>query len=134
MVIGGGAVARQKLEGLLRFTREVTVIAPEISAEVREMGPRLVEKAYAPGMLEDFALVYACTNDRSVNRRVRDDARALGIPVCVADDPELCDFISPAVFTKGPMTVAVSSGGADVRRAIAWRDRIRELAENDPDW
>jgi precorrin-2 dehydrogenase / sirohydrochlorin ferrochelatase len=75
--------------------------------------------------------VFACTGDGDLNRRVVSDARRLGILVGAADDPEYCDFISPAIFRKGYMSVAVSSNARNVKKSIAWRDRIEELFLNE---
>jgi precorrin-2 dehydrogenase/sirohydrochlorin ferrochelatase len=53
--------------------------------------------------------------------------------VNVVDDPELCDFISPAIFKQDYMTVAVNSYGVNVKKTIAWRDKIKKLLENESD-
>jgi siroheme synthase (precorrin-2 oxidase/ferrochelatase) len=53
--------------------------------------------------------------------------------VNVVDNPALSSFISPAVFCREGMTVAVSSHGRDVKKAVKWRDRIGELFNNDQD-
>ncbi len=72
-------------------------------------------------------MVYACSSVREINRTIKREANTLGILVNTPDDPELCDFLTPALFSEGPMIVAVSSGGTDVRNAILWRNRIKQL-------
>jgi uroporphyrin-III C-methyltransferase/precorrin-2 dehydrogenase/sirohydrochlorin ferrochelatase len=127
VVVGGGQVARQKLITLTQYSGNIVVCAPRIIPEIRNLRVRCLTKPYSSDVLEGAVLVYACTDDRKVNRRVGRDARALGIPVCVADDPAVCDFVSPAVFKQGPMSVAVSSNAQNPPQSVAWRNEIRRL-------
>ena len=126
LVVGGGRVAWQKVKMLLQFTRNITVVAPEILPEIRRAGVRPVRQNFAPRHLRYAGLVYACTNDRRVNALIMKTANQQGIMVNVADDPAKCDFITPAIFREGEMTVAVSSGGKNLDKTIRWRDQIRE--------
>jgi precorrin-2 dehydrogenase/sirohydrochlorin ferrochelatase len=71
--------------------------------------------------------VIACSSDRELNRRVRSDCDELGIFCNVADDPELCSFILPAIHRKGAIAVAVSTGGASPALAQRLRAEIAEL-------
>jgi precorrin-2 dehydrogenase/sirohydrochlorin ferrochelatase len=79
--------------------------------------------------LENASLVYACTNDPDINQQIRIDARLRHILVNVADNPVSGDFISPALCRHKELTVAVSSNGLDVNKAIYWRNRIKTLLE-----
>jgi len=132
VVVGGGKVAEQKLRTILRYAPHVVVCAPDIADGIRQMAVTCVESPYAVEVLEGAGLVYACTNDRELNRRIGADGRVRRIPVCVADDPEACDFVSPAVFKKGSMSVAVSSDARTAKKSVAWRNRIAEVFEHDP--
>ncbi len=71
--------------------------------------------------------MYACTQNSTVNQQILKDAREAGILINVVDNPSLSDFISPAVYKAGNMTVSVSSGGTNLKQTIAWRDRIKEI-------
>ena len=126
LIVGGGRVAEQKLNTLSQFTKNITVVAPELSAAIKRKKIHWVEKKYTKQDLDGHFLVYACTNDRKANQQIQRDAKKQGVLINVADDPELCDFISPAVYKKGAITVAVSSGGKNTKLAIAWRDQIKE--------
>ncbi len=133
LMVGGGQVAAHKLKNLLCYTRRITVCAPSISETIAaEEGLTLIRRPYDAALLEGVDVVYACTDDPEVNLRVRRDALDRRLLVCVADHPKACDFISPAIYRRGEMTVAVSSNGTHVRRSLQWRDRIRALLENDP--
>jgi precorrin-2 dehydrogenase/sirohydrochlorin ferrochelatase len=131
VVIGGGKVAAQKLRVLTRSTARIHVFAKTVCDQIRDMNCTWEERPYDVSLLDGTFLVYACTNDRSINRRIADDARGMGILVNVADDPEACDFVSPAIWFKEPMSVAVSSDATDARRSVAWRNAIQKWGEHD---
>ncbi len=70
--------------------------------------------------------MYAATDDPKLHRELAAEARALGIPLNVADVPELCSFISPAVVKRGALQIAISTGGA----SPAFAARIRRELEH----
>jgi precorrin-2 dehydrogenase len=125
LVVGGGRVAAEKVRGLLECGARVTVVAPEVGPELLDLPVELIRSRYASWDLDDRWLVVAATPDKAVNRQVREDADRRGILCNVADDPELCSFILPAVHRVDPIAVAVSTGGASP--ALAQRIR-REIA------
>jgi siroheme synthase-like protein len=125
LVVGGGAVACEKALGLLDCGARVTVVAPDVSPAVRALPVEIVEREYRAADVDGRILVVAATDDTDVNRRVFADAEARGLLCNVADVPELCSFILPAVHREGPIAIAVSTGGASP--ALAQRIRA-ELA------
>lgn len=131
LVVGGGNIAYQKLSNIKKFNCNVTVIAPFILEKVKNIADSYIIREIQLQDLDAFFLVYACTDNLTVNKAVSDGCKAKGILVCVADNPLLCDFISPAVYKKDNMVVSISSGGKDVRKSIAWRDRIKTIFNND---
>ncbi|MEJ2654063.1 MAG: siroheme synthase CysG, partial [Acidihalobacter sp.] len=115
LVVGGGSVAARKTRALLRSGATVSVAAEQLGDELRgelEEG-RIVHLAgaYAGEVLRGQRLVVAATDDAEVNHRVAREAREVGIPVNVVDDPAYCDFILPAIVDRSPLLIAVSSGG-----------------------
>lgn len=125
LFVGGGELAMHKLQAVLRFDADVTVLAPEFSAEVASSGARLLRKTYEASDLEGFFLVYACTEDPELNGRVLADAERRGLLCNIVDNREDSAFISPALFLHDGMTVAVSSDGRNARRSVEWRNLIR---------
>ncbi len=115
LVVGGGGVALRKVEGLLAEEALVTVIAREPVEALSEMAGAgritLERRAYAPGEATSYALVFAATDDREVNRRVFEEASAARTWVNVADDPELCTFHLPARVVRGAFQLAIGSAG-----------------------
>jgi len=124
LVVGGGKVGHEKVAGLLACGARVTVVAPEVSDEVAALPVELVCREYRTSDLDGRRLVIAATSDEQVNRRVFDDAEARNLFCNVADVPELCSFILPAVHRQGPIVVAVSTGGASPALAQMLRDRF----------
>jgi precorrin-2 dehydrogenase/sirohydrochlorin ferrochelatase len=131
LFVGGGRIAMHKIQTIVQYTSNITILAPEISEELHGKGFTEVVKRYEPSDLDGFFLVYASTNDNEVNRRVKEDGAARGIMVNVVDNRELSDFISPAIIRKGEMTVAVSSNGQNVKKSVEWRNRLRDTVLND---
>ena len=127
VMIGGGKVALHKLKTLLLYTRHILVCAPLIEEAIRDSGIQVMQKEYEPSMPERAWLVYACTNDKELNQRIARDARQKGILVNVADSPGDSDFVSPAIYKKEIMSIAVSSDAKDVKMAVKLRDKIRGL-------
>lgn len=128
LVVGGGAVALHKVTGLLDAGARVTVISPALSDGLLELarGGRLhwQPREFAPGDTDACFLVVVATGDRTVNRMVTEEARRTRTLVNCADDPEHCDFILPALLRRGPLTVAVSTGGASPAMACMVRDEL----------
>lgn len=131
VIIGGGRVGLHKATILNRFTDEATVVSPTFRKEFDSLPFKLIRKEYDTSDLTGAFLVYICTESELLNRRIKQDAERLGVLASVCDNPRLCDFISPAIFSAGDINVAVTSNAKDVRWSIAIRDRISRLAGKD---
>jgi siroheme synthase-like protein len=127
LVVGGGAVGLEKAAGLAACGARVTVVSPELDEGFAELEVDWLARGYETGDLDGAFLVVAATSDRAVNERVRDDAEARRMLCNVADVPDLCNFILPAVHREGPIAVAVSTGGASPALAKRLRSQIAEL-------
>ena len=129
LVVGGGRVAAEKAAGLLACGAAVTVVAPAIDEEVRASTVTLVERRFVPSDLDGRFLVVAATNNRRVNAAVSAEADHRSLLCNVADDPELCSFILPALVRRDPIVVGVSTGGASPALAQRIRDDIADLVQ-----
>ncbi len=136
LVAGGGGVALRKVDGLLAEGAQVTVVAPRAVDALVRLARKgdiiLLSRPYRPGDTAGYALVFAATNDRDVNRQISNEAQERGIWVNVADDPELCTFHLPAVIRRGPLRIALASAGT---APFAIR-RLRKLFDDrfGPEW
>ena len=115
LIVGGGAVAEQKIEAVLRSATDVTVIAPQVTERIRlwaEQG-RLTHVAseYRQGLAQGYFLVISCTDSDAINRAAYDEARKSGALGNAVDDPSYCDFYAPAVVSRGEFQIAISTGG-----------------------
>jgi len=112
LVVGGGEVALRKVKSLVESGAEVTVIAPDVAPEIAGLdGVRVEPRSWQDGDTAGYTLVFAATNDRSLNIAVSEEAEANGTPVNVVDDPDLCSFIVPAAVKRGDLLIAVTTGG-----------------------
>ncbi len=115
LVVGGGQVGTRKVRTLLQCGARVTVVSPAATAELTQMAEqgRIVLKLrkYRSTDLEAAFLVIGATDDQVQNRLVHQDAEAARRLCNIADQPELCNFILPAIVTQGDLTIAVSTSG-----------------------
>ncbi|HOC44326.1 MAG TPA: siroheme synthase CysG [Thermoanaerobaculales bacterium] len=136
LVVGGGGVALRKVQGLIEAGARVTVVAPVAAAPLEALAAagriQWEQRPYRPGEAGGYALVLSAADDREVNAQVSADARAAGIWVNVADDPELCSFQLPARLRRGALQLAIGSAG---EAPFAVR-RLRGLLERrfGPEW
>ncbi|MGO9057986.1 MAG: bifunctional precorrin-2 dehydrogenase/sirohydrochlorin ferrochelatase [Candidatus Binataceae bacterium] len=130
LVVGGGEVARRKVETLLDGGAAVTVISPELTsalARQADAGRISIERrAYRDGDMAGYHLVYAATGDWELQRRLFEEARRLNILINVADSPEFCSFIVPSVLRRGRLQVAISTAGASPATARVLRERMEQ--------
>lgn len=128
LVVGGGAVAERKVEGLLAAGARVAVVSPALTGRLegwaREGRIRAIPRGWEPGDLAGQSLAFVATDDGEVNAAVAAAARAAGVLVNAADDPAHCDFILPAVLRRGELMVAVSTGGASPALSRMVRDEL----------
>jgi len=131
VVVGGGAVAEQKVLGLLDAGAHVTVVSRETTPRLEDLAAQgaieVRRRPYRRGDLADAWLAIAATDDRAVNDAVWAEAEEEGIPLNAVDDLDHCSFIAPAIHREGDVTVAVSTSGKSPALAVRLRDRIAKL-------
>jgi uroporphyrin-III C-methyltransferase/precorrin-2 dehydrogenase/sirohydrochlorin ferrochelatase len=131
LVVGAGEVAWRKVERLLDAGADVVVVAPwafPALATAAGKGRVLWERRpYRTADLDGVHLAIAATDDRGVNATVSREAQARRLPVNVVDDPELCSFIVPSIVDRGPVVVAISTGGASPSLARMLRGRVESV-------
>src|SRR5881628_2396181 len=131
VVIGGGAVAEQKVRGLLAAGAHVTVVSPATTVGLSDLaagsGIELRRRPYRTGDLAGAWLAIAATDDRTVNASVWAEAEQAGVPLNAVDDVEHCSFIAPAIHREGDITVAVSTSGKSPALAARLRRRIADM-------
>jgi glutamyl-tRNA reductase len=129
LVVGGGKTALQKIRLLLEANAKVTVVCSESCPEVAKLAQNekihLCLRPFDPVDVEGATLVYAATNNRAVNRQVLECCRKQNILCsCVDGNWSNSDFSTPSITRLGQLTVSVSSGGTDCRRAKMVNDSL----------
>lgn len=127
LIIGGGQRAWKKIKILQRFNAELEVLALEVCEEIKQSGVKYVEGAYHKDYLKNYLMLYSCTNNIDVDKQIVADGKELGVLVNIHDQPDLCQFVSPAIYKHGKITVAVGSNGEDVYESIRVRNLIGEF-------
>lgn len=122
VVVGGGAVARRRAAALAAAGAQVTVIAPDVT--FAEPGVAVERRAYHTGDLAGAFAVVIATDDPQVNAAAAEEARQAGVLINRADDPAAGDFTVPAHVHRGPITLAVHTGGVSPPAAAVIRDEL----------
>ncbi len=129
VVVGGGEVAARKVRRLLDCGAQVVVVSPELTTELIILkAERAIEHIAAEYNFQYIAgavLIIGATDEEKTNAAISSDARSLGIPVNIVDDPQKCDFILPSIVERGELTFAISTGG----NSPALARRLREELE-----
>jgi uroporphyrin-III C-methyltransferase/precorrin-2 dehydrogenase/sirohydrochlorin ferrochelatase len=128
LVVGGGEVARRKVEWLMAANAKITLVAPQIDNEVRALlagAAEIEQRAFIDDDVDGKVLVIAATNSTAVNRAVYAAAMQRGILVNTVDDAEISTVIFPSIVNRDPVVVAVSTGG----RSPTLARRIRAMIE-----
>jgi precorrin-2 dehydrogenase/sirohydrochlorin ferrochelatase len=115
LVVGGGKVAQRKVNTLLNFNAKISVISPRICKPLKELSKinkiKIIQKSYHKDFLKDFEIIFCATDNQQINQSVYKDCKGENKLLNVADIPDLCDFILPAVVKRGDLSLAVSSQG-----------------------
>ena len=129
LLVGGGTIAQEKLEKLLDFTQDISIITLEVSEDVRRLSQEhkltLEKRAYERGDIGGFDMVVVATNTVALHQEIYEETRGSRTLVNSVDNTEYCDFIFPSYVQKGDLTVAFSTGGA----SPAFAKKMRQYFE-----
>jgi len=115
LVVGGGTLAARKADLLVRAGAEITVLATTMNDDMTH----LVEEHHidhkthqlSESDLDDCVVAFGASDNNEINQKLHDLASVAGVPVNVSDNPDLCDFIMPALVDRSPLLIAIGSGG-----------------------
>jgi len=115
LIVGGGNVALRKIENLMDYESDITVVSPEVHDKIEYFAERnvvkLEKREYESPEAKNYGLVISASDSIEVNQKVYDDCEEANILVNVVDNPPLCTFIVPAVVKRNHLTVSVSTDG-----------------------
>ena len=128
LLVGAGPIGLQKLQGLLDCQADIKVVAPEALPEIQQLARdgkiEWCRRSYETPDTDGSSLVIAATDDPELQKKIAGDARGRGIWVNIVDVPPLCDFIAPAIASRGEVQIAISTGGAAPALAKHLRKKI----------
>lgn len=129
LVVGGGGVGTRKVATLLECGASVTVISPEVTQQLRDLAKSnridLKERRYQAGDLDGMFLVIGATDDEELNRKISHDADRLNTLCNIADRPEVCNFILPAIVKRDDLIITISTSG----KSPALAKKLRKTLE-----
>lgn len=131
LIVGGGRVAERKCLALIRSHASITVISPRLTRRLEKYEEKGLIKhsrrAYQSRDIKPAFIVIAATDSDEINRKISADAARLNKLINVVDNPALCNFIVPSVLNRGPLTIAVSTGGSSPALAKAIKKELEGL-------
>lgn len=137
VMVGGGTIAGRRVRTLTQFNSHITVIAPEISEELKQLSTKgriqCLCREYQTGDIADADMVLTATNRSTLNRQVAAECRETEaktgrkILLSVADDRTLCDFYFPAVIKSDEAVIGINSGGASPGAVKGLRKKLEKL-------
>ena len=134
LIVGGGTVALRKIEKLLLYEPQITLVAPSVDPMIRAHSEVYIfEREFEEEMLEKKKLVIAATDDRTLNARIAALCREKGIPVNAVDQREDCTFLFPALVKRGELSIGISTGGASPTAARWVKEQIDNLLPSEFD-
>jgi precorrin-2 dehydrogenase / sirohydrochlorin ferrochelatase len=129
LIVGAGKIAESKIVSLLATGAHLHVVAPQATQRIKAWAlERRVcwsKRGFRESDLLGCFLVVAATSSTELHKRIFRSARRRRVICNIVDVPALCDFYYPAVVERGPLQIAVSTGG----RSPALAQRLREELE-----
>jgi siroheme synthase-like protein len=140
LLIGAGNVGIEKLQAIINNSPAATVrvVAKKVSEEFAQLASQhnnvhVIEGEYEPSCLNDCHIVIAAVNDIALSTVIRNDAKAKGKLINVADKPYLCDFYLGSVVTKGNLKMAISTNGKSPTMAKRLKEIFQEMMPEELD-
>jgi len=131
LLIGGGYIALEKLEKLVDFTKEITVISKEISSNFQDFASlheiTIEKRAYEIGDILTYDIVIVATDTVTLHKSIYEESRSTRVLVNSVDDTAYCDFIFPSYVKKGDLTISVSTSGTSPAMAKRLRIYLEKL-------
>ncbi len=131
LLVGGGAIALEKLEKLVDFTHNIHLLSQEFSPEMIDFANQhallMEQRSYVVGDIDGFDIVIVATNTPDLHRAIYEESRSSRILVNSVDDTAYCDFIFPSYIKRGDLTISVSTSGASPAFAKRLRHYLEQL-------
>lgn len=131
LVVGGGVVALRKIEKLLPFNPNITVVSPKVHKEILSIeNINIIKRKFDFNDLKEKSFVITATDDKTLNKEIYNSCEENNIPVNTVDDKDNCSFIFPALARNNGVTVAISTSGKSPLYAKYLRKKIENLIQD----
>ncbi len=131
LIVGGGYIAHEKLDHLLDFTTDITIIAMEFSSDMKALIAKhdlpFEERSYDEGDIKDFAIVVIAVDDIPLQAAIFEESKQYKCLCNAVDSVDYCDFIFPSYVKKDDLTIAISTSGASPAMAKHLRHYLAKL-------
>ncbi|MEA3370062.1 MAG: bifunctional precorrin-2 dehydrogenase/sirohydrochlorin ferrochelatase [Campylobacterota bacterium] len=131
LIVGGGYIAYEKLDHLLDFTKDISVIALDLSDDmskgIKENNLHFEKRSYKTGDIKDFAVVIVAVDDIPLQAEIFAESKLYNCLCNSVDSVDYCDFIFPSYIKKDDLTIAVSTSGASPAMAKHLRMYLQNL-------
>ncbi len=131
LIVGGGYIAFEKLDHLLDFTQEITVIAPELSQQMKDgiaaNNLTLHRRVYHKGDISDYDIIIIAVDDIALQAEIFDESKQYRCLVNAVDSVDYCDFIFPSYMKRDDLTIAISTSGASPAMAKHLRRYLEKM-------
>jgi precorrin-2 dehydrogenase/sirohydrochlorin ferrochelatase len=130
LIIGGGKIANEKLEKLLDFSNEITLISKQFNQDILQLIKQnnltYIKEEYKKGFIKDFDIVIVAVDDISLQKEIYEESKNYKLLFNAVDLPKYCDFIFPSYIKKGDLTISISTSGASPAMAKRLRTYIEK--------
>lgn len=131
LVVGGGVVALRKIEKLLPFNPNITVVSPKVHKEILSIeNINIIKRKFDFNDLKEKSFVITATDDKVLNKEIYNFCKENNIPVNTVDDKDNCSFMFPALARNNGVTVAISTSGKSPLYAKYLRKKIENLIQD----
>lgn len=127
LIVGGGKAALLKAKGICRFTNQIVIVSPDIILELLEFPFIFLKEAYKKDMVNDYFVVYICTDNSELNASIAEECQSKNILYTICDNPKDSLFVSPAIYKEGNITIAVGTNATSPTNAMYIRDQIQDV-------
>ena len=131
LIVGGGYIAHEKLDHLLDFTTDISIIAPELSADMKTLISKhslpYERRTYLEGDIKEFAIVVVAVDDIPLQAAIFEESKQYNCLCNAVDSVDYCDFIFPSYVKKDDLTIAISTSGASPAMAKHLRRYLEKL-------
>ncbi|MEF9921499.1 MAG: bifunctional precorrin-2 dehydrogenase/sirohydrochlorin ferrochelatase [Anaerovoracaceae bacterium] len=133
IVFGGGKIATRRINTLIDFDFEITVVSTELTDKLKELVSEkkitFIDSTYKSDYINNQYLILACTDDRNTNKEIGVVGKSKGILVNIADAKEECDFFFPAIAGNDEIIVGIMGNGQSHKTTKEIASKLREIID-----